>query len=220
MGVSTVSRIVALTKSGVIEPAATFRYGAPRLLLSDEQLDRIRGLKPRGYGSGEGLILGLQRSAKPVFRRVLSPTTWQDHFGRTAMDLDGVRALLAALEARARPIDEASGPLINLATRAFWQARYEPALSAVLAELTSGTLPVFKDAESVGFRRFNVCARTVVQLEGFSRVRTRVRDDRQSVLFGAGAEATEGASRRTQYWKPMTMKRRHADCPVQLQLGI
>ena len=217
MGATTVPRIASLIRRGVVTPAITFRFGPHQHLLSKEQIDSIARIRTWGYGCGAQTLLGLQGSALRTLRRLSAPTMWRDVVGRMVMDAGPLRTLLQALDQKALPAQEAPRPRTNLSSRAFWQARYEPAIAAVLEMLAQGQLAVFRSVAGAGFAGYCFGPEVVYQLEKLSRAWHAPPDESQWPLFDEPLAPAQGAlKRRTFYWKPLTMRRLHPARPIQL----
>lgn len=145
-----------LMKRGVVSPMRTLELGARQLLFSEPQIRLLAKFRPAGYGYGHSLDLGLEAACVKVMRIAGVVDAVKDSSGRSWLDGDAVRSLLAALQERAINVGAVGSGFVNLGSRCIWQKRYVPALKTLMDRLLSGAIELRACGDQPGFARFFV----------------------------------------------------------------
>ena len=144
----------SLMERGLVVPTRTFEVGERQHLFSPEQVQFLTGFRHQGYTYGNAFDLGLEGSGVHVLRAAGIVGLVPGNAGRTWLDGEALRALLAALSERAIEVQAVNAQMLNLGSKRIWQNRYVPVLKTLVVKLLAGEVALWAFGDQPGFARF------------------------------------------------------------------
>jgi TniQ len=144
----------SLMERGLVVPTRTFEVGERQHLFSPEQVQFLTRFRHQGYSYGNAFDLGLEGSGVHVLRAARIVGMVPGNAGRTWLDGEELRALLAALSKRAIEVQAVNAQMLNLGSKRVWQNRYVPVLKTLFVKLLAGEVALWAFGDRPGFARF------------------------------------------------------------------
>ena len=158
-----------LMRKNLIQPAGYLTVGAPQHLFTPDQLNQLRLLKPKAFGMGSEMNLGLPKMARNVLRCTTILDRRADAHGVNRFLEQSIRQLFDDLDRHSKPLESATGPLFQLCDTRLWTNTYPLALTRIFSELRKGVHAIFTNGESPGFSRYLVGPELISSLRMYSR---------------------------------------------------